>query len=165
MTGERYFRLYHSLYGVETVCLRYFNVYGPRQRANSPYSGVISIFSRNILDGKPSTIYGDGLQTRDFVYVPDVVRANFLAASGGKEIVGRVFNIGTGLATSIKNLALLLGTPAEALVYGPPRLGDIRESVADPSLSKNVLGFQAEVTLEEGLDRYLDWYRAEIEKP
>lgn len=164
LTGEGYFRLYHSLYGLETVCLRYFNVYGPRQQAHSPYSGVISIFSRNFLEGKPSTIYGNGLQTRDFVYVKDVVRANLLAATGGKEIVGRVFNIGTGLAISIKDLASLLGVPAEATVYGPPRPGDIRESVSDPGLSKNVLGFQATVTLEEGLDRYLGWYGAELER-
>ncbi len=165
LAGDGYFRLYYSLYGLETVCLRYFNVYGPRQQANSPYSGVISIFARNLLEGKTSTVYGDGLQTRDFVYVEDVVRANLLAATGGKEVVGRVFNVGTGLATSIKDLALLLGAPAETIVYGPPRPGDIRESVADPGLSKNVLGFQARVTLEEGLARYLGWCRAEIERP
>ncbi len=164
LTGEDYLRLYHSLYGLEAVGLRYFNVYGPRQRADNPYSGVISIFAHNVLEGHPSTIHGDGLQTRDFVYVKDVVRANLLAATGGKEIVGRVFNVGTGRATSIKDLALLLGVPAEAMVYGPPRPGDIRESVADPRLSETFLGFQAAVSLEEGLDSYLGWCGAEIER-
>lgn len=159
LTAERYCRLYHRLYAFETVCLRYFNVYGPRQRANSPYSGVISIFTRNVVEGRPSTIYGDGLQTRDFIYVEDIVEASLLAATKGPEVAGRVFNVGTGLATSINDLARLIGVPESMTVYGPPRQGDIRESVADVGLSREVLGFKAEVTLEDGLKRYLAWCR------
>lgn len=157
LTGERYCSLYCSLYGLETVSLRYFNVYGPKQKADNPYSGVISIFVRNAIEGQVSTIYGDGKQTRDFVYVKDVVEANLLAASGGREILGHAFNVGTGMETSVNDLARFLGTEA---VHGPPRPGDIRHSVADTRLAKEKLSFTARTPLQEGLARYMDWYRA-----
>jgi UDP-glucose 4-epimerase len=162
--GETYARLYGDLYGLETVCLRYFNVYGPRQDPSSPYSGVISIFMDNAARGETSTIFGDGEQYRDFVYVADVVQANLLAAQR-KNISGVTINVGTGksvtvntLWKNIAELATLQGEPKRANF----RPGDIRQSVAEISRSQELLDFEPRYSLEEGLQLTWEWYRKRI---
>lgn len=152
LTADRYARLYYRLYGVETVTLRYFNVYGPGQTA-----GVVGAFVERARDGRPLTIYGDGEQTRDFVHVNDVVRANCLAATAPDEALGRAFNVGTGTATTIESLAEVMRERFDSdseIRYEPPRDGDIRESVADVSLAESVLGFEPSVPLKRGLEDF-----------
>jgi nucleoside-diphosphate-sugar epimerase len=161
LTGERYADLFHHLYGLETVSLRYFNVYGPRQDAGSPYSGVISIFLEKALAGERPEIFGDGEQYRDFIFVGDVVQANLAAAccTGASE---KVFNIGTGRRTSLnrlwKSVQRLTGTK-HSPVYADPREGDIRASLADTRRTAAQLGFRAETTFENGLEATCEWYR------
>ncbi|GAB3035876.1 NAD-dependent epimerase/dehydratase family protein [Natronobiforma cellulositropha] len=147
---DQYARLYHDLYGLETVALRYFNVYGPRQQG--PYSGVISTFLEQARAGEPITIEGDGEQTRDFVHVADVVRANLLAATTDR--VGEAYNVGTGRRLTIESLAETVRDAtgsSSAVVHREPRPGDVRHSVADLSKSRRALGFDSQVELEEGL--------------
>ena len=162
--GETYARLYKDLYGLETVCLRYFNVYGPRQDPSSPYSGVISIFMDKAARGKPPTIYGDGEQCRDFVYVADVVQANLLAAQR-ENISSVVINVGTGKSVTVntlwKNIAELAGVQGEP-VRANFRPGDIRQSVAEISRAHELLDFEPGYSLEEGLRLTWDWYRERI---
>ena len=155
LTAEQYCRLFSEAFELETVVLRYFNVYGPRQDPFSPYSGVISIFVDKMSMGKPVTIFGDGEQTRDFVFVSDVVRANLLAAVV-PEAAGQLFNIGTGRAITVNHLFDSLsgilsytGKPA----YQPPRAGDVRHSYADSGRARSVLGWQPRIDLERGLER------------
>ena len=153
---DHYTRLFADLYGLPTVALRYFNVYGPGQPAEG-YSGVISTFLEQATAGEPLTIHGDGAQTRDFVHVEDVVRANLRAAVTSN--VGRAFNVGTGEATSIETLARTIkrvtGTDSETIrVDG--REGDIRESVADLTAARNCLGYEPRVALSDGLATILD---------
>jgi UDP-glucose 4-epimerase len=153
MSAEGYVRLYHELYGMRTVSLRYFNVYGPRQNADSPYSGVISIFMKNLAEGRKLTVFGDGNQTRDFVSVSDVVSANLLAAESAKA-AGMAINIGTGKSISINGLIGLLKklSKREAdIAYEHRREGDVMHSCADITLARKVLGYKPKVTLEEGL--------------
>jgi nucleoside-diphosphate-sugar epimerase len=160
-TGELNARLYHELYGVETVCLRYFNVYGPRQDPTSPYSGVISIFLTRAAEKKKPVIYGDGAQSRDFVFVKDVVKANLLAASA-KGASGATFNIGTGHSIRVNQLwasiCRLSGIQIDA-DHAPPRPGDIRDSLADITLSAKVLGFSPDYDFEKGLQLTFEWYQ------
>ena len=151
LTLDHYARLYHDLYGVETVALRYFNVYGPRQAAGD-YSGVISIFLDRALDDEPLTIHGDGSQTRDFVHVSDIIRANLLAAT--TDHVGEAFNVGTGDRTTILELAETIRDVADSsseIVHTDPRPGDIQRSCADVSKGRKALGYDADLSLEEGL--------------
>lgn len=158
--GENYASIYSALYGLETVSLRYFNVYGPRQDPSSPYSGVISIFMERAGRAAAPVIYGDGRQSRDFVYVADAVRAN-LQAARQSGIAGKVFNIGTGRDTTVNTLWKAisgLASTTRAPEHQTARPGDIRTSVADVSLAKETLGFQAETTLEEGLTNTYRWY-------
>ncbi|MDL1967870.1 MAG: SDR family oxidoreductase [Deltaproteobacteria bacterium] len=161
LTGELNARIYHDLYGIETVCLRYFNVYGPRQDPLSPYSGVISIFMTKAVSKKPPLIYGDGKQYRDFVFVKDVVKANLLAATED-DAAGQIFNIGTGKHVSINNLwdmiSLFSGLNIEP-EYTPPRLGDILESVASIEQAKLALGFEPDYLFEKGLEITFRWYK------
>lgn len=161
MTGESYARLYHSLYGLEAVCLRYFNVFGPRQDPSSPYSGVISIFMECAADGRAPVIYGDGEQTRDFIYVQDVVAANLQAASA-VAAAGRVFNIGTGDAISINALWRQV-TEGAGFELSPEhkeaREGDIRHSVAAIDAAREGLGFSPAIPFAEGLAKTYSWYR------
>lgn len=144
--------MYHRLYGLETVCLRYFNVYGPRQDPSSPYSGVISIFTDKLSQGNVPSIFGDGEQTRDFVYVADVVEANMLSASG--PVAGNVFNIATGKKTTLNELLKTLydiyDNPFKA-DYGDVRTGDIRHSYANIAKAESVLGWKPSVNLDQGL--------------
>jgi nucleoside-diphosphate-sugar epimerase len=161
LTGEVYASVFKDLYGLETVCLRYFNVFGPRQDPSSPYSGVISIFMTRASAGQAPTIYGDGGQTRDFIYVKDVVRANLMAATE-PSAAGGVFNVGTGSSIRIHDLWSLIGELSDVQiepVFGPPRDGDIRDSVSDISKIGGALGFSPQVELRQGLIDTLAWYR------
>ncbi|MDI3475703.1 MAG: UDP-glucose 4-epimerase [Thermococcaceae archaeon] len=156
--AEEYLRVFHELYGLPVVSLRYFNVFGPRQTANQ-YAGVISIFINRALRGEPLVIFGDGKQTRDFIYVKDVVKANLIAAESRKAN-GRVFNVATGKETTILELAMkiieITGTTS-SIVFDKPRPGDIRHSRADISEIRK-LGFEPEWSLEEGLKKTVEWY-------
>ena len=160
--GETYAVLYSDLYGLETVCLRYFNVYGPKQDPTSPYSGVISIFMDKAVQSELPTIFGDGEQFRDFVYVADVVQANLLAAHR-ENIAGAVINVGTGSSVTVNNLwenisqfAGVEGEPERA----EKRPGDIRESVADISLARELLAYEPHYSFKEGLELTWEWYRS-----
>ncbi len=161
LTGEHYARLYHELYGVGAVCLRYFNVFGPRQDPSSPYSGVISIFMTRAVSAKQPEIYGDGRQYRDFVFVKDIVTANLLAASSEKAS-GSIFNVGTGHFVTIerlwKNLCQKTGITIQPK-HRPRRPGDIRKSVAAIDLIQSELGFKPEYTFDKGLSMTLEWYK------
>jgi len=161
ITGEYYLGVFNKLYGVETVSLRYFNVFGPRQDPRSPYSGVISIFMDRLLNRQTPTLFGDGEQYRDFVYVSNVVDANLLAGSI-PEAAGRCYNIGCGQRTSLNELLRLLGRLTHQELRAehlPPRAGDIRESIADISRAQSELGYHPSVGVEEGLGRLLDHER------
>jgi UDP-glucose 4-epimerase len=165
LAGEYYCQAFTAAFGLETVVLRYFNVFGPRQDPDSPYSAVIPIFITAILRGRRPVIYGDGRQSRDFVYVENVVEANLLAAHSAGA-VGRVLNIGSGRATDLLTLLALLSRLLGREVqpeFAPPRPGDVRESLADISLAHRVLGYQPQVDFEEGLRRSIGYYRQLIE--
>jgi nucleoside-diphosphate-sugar epimerase len=162
LTNEFYANLYFRLYGLDTVCLRYFNVFGPRQDPSSPYSGVISIFMQRAAEGKAPVIFGNGEQTRDFVFVRDVVQANILAATGDSA-AGEVFNVGTGKAVSVKSLWSLISRMAGNEIeptYAPARAGDIMHSLAGTTKGHERLQFQASISLDEGLSQTFDWYRS-----
>jgi UDP-glucose 4-epimerase len=167
LTAEHYARIYNELFGVESVSLRYFNVFGPRQDPSSPYSGVISIFMTRALTNQAPVIYGDGSQSRDFVYVKDVVNANLLAAAM-KQPQGSIFNIGTGSQVRINQLwgkiAFLSGQKNLVPRYEPARAGDILRSYAGMELAKSKLKFDPEYSLEQGLELTLEWYRGQIEE-
>lgn len=171
LAGEHYMQSFARVYGLETVCLRYFNVFGPCQAADSPYSGVLAKFITSMLAGTAPTICGDGTQSRDFTYVQNVVRANIQAASAPGEIVsGNVYNIACGerhsLLDTCETLARLTGFTG-APRFAPPRKGDILHSQADIARAQQDLGYLPEVGFEEGLSRTVEWYaeqmRAEAE--
>jgi UDP-glucose 4-epimerase len=159
LAGEMYCQAFYHSYGFETVCLRYFNVFGPRQDPNSPYSAVIPLFISKMIQGSPPTVYGDGQQSRDFVYIQNVVDANLLAAQA-KAAPGLVFNVGCGksydLLHLIKSLNRILRTDLQPR-FEPPRIGDVRDSLADISAARNVLGYDPKIDLEEGLQRTADF--------
>jgi nucleoside-diphosphate-sugar epimerase len=163
--GETYALLYSGLYGLETVCLRYFNVYGPKQDPTSPYSGVISIFMDRAVRGELPTIFGDGEQFRDFVYVADVVQANLLAAYLDN-IAGAVINVGTGSSVTVnslwENISQFAGVEGEP-ERAEERPGDIRESVADISRARELLDYEPHYSFKEGLELTWRWYRDCIE--
>jgi nucleoside-diphosphate-sugar epimerase len=164
LVGEQYCRLFTRLYGFETVAIRYFNVFGPRQDPGSPYSGVISLFATALLDGRQPVIYGDGEQTRDFTYVANVVDG-VLRACEAPNVAGEVMNVATGgrisLNDLLKTMNRILGTSLEA-VYQSPRAGDVQDSQADITKAKALLGYAPSVDLEDGLRRTLDWCRREL---
>lgn len=161
LAGEMYMQAFTTSFGLETVRLRFFNVYGPRQRDDSPYSGVIAIFAGLMSAGKTPTVFGDGLQTRDFVYVSDVVQA-LIRASEVPGASGQVYNVGTGRGTSVLDLVdvlnRLLGTKLTARHAGV-RAGDVRHSCADITKARSELGFDPRVGLDEGMAQTLAWYR------
>jgi UDP-glucose 4-epimerase len=161
LAGEHYCQCCHAVYGLETVRLRFFNVFGPRQDAKSPYSGVISLFSAAMAKGQAPTVYGDGLQTRDFVYVANVVQA-LLRAAQAPQAVGNVYNIGNGKSVTIlelvQHLNQLLGTKLKA-IHAPPRAGDVRHSLADISLARRDLNYEPIVSFPDGLSRTLEALR------
>ena len=162
LTGERYAAVFPRLYGLQTVVLRYFNVFGPRQDPASTYSAVIPRFILHALEGTPPTIHGDGEQTRDFTYIENVVRANFRACFAPEAAVGGVFNVGCGEAVSIRRLweeiREITGARLEA-EHVPRRAGDVRDSLADLTRIRRTLGYRVEVPLAEGLRRTADWLR------
>lgn len=154
--GEQYARVFHELFGVETVCLRYFNVFGPRQRPDSQYAAVIPLFISALRAGKSPTVHGDGRQARDFTYVADVVAANWAAAAAPSEVVaGRVFNVAGGRSHSVLEvlnaLQTIMGTSV-APDFGDTRPGDVRDSHADITAARRDLGFEPRFGLEEGLE-------------
>jgi len=167
LAAENYARVFCSVYGLETVCLRYFNVYGPRQ-TYSAYSGATTIFVNQLLRNQPPTINGDGEQTRDFVYVEDVVAANMLALAG-RNVLGEVFNIATGKATTINKLVRTLqktmGKTRLKPVHKEPRPGDIRHSYASIEKARRILGYEPVFTLEKGLGKLAEWYKAKLLSP
>ncbi len=166
LAGEYYCQAYFHSFGMETVGLRYFNVYGPRQDPDSPYSAVIPLFVSRILSGEKPSIYGDGLQSRDFTYVSNVVHGNLLA-SERPNIGGRVFNIADGGQTTLLQLLKLLGGLLGKSIepdFLPARLGDVRESLADITLARKLLGYEPQVRLEEGLKRTISYYREIVSK-
>jgi UDP-glucose 4-epimerase len=163
ITGEHYLATWSKLFGLETVALRYFNVFGPRQDPKSAYSGVISIFVDRILGGRPITFFGDGSQCRDFVYVANVVDANILAATCDG-VSGRAFNVACGKRTTLLELATLIERAADRTVtrsFAEPRAGDIKDSVADIARAVGDLGYAPKVGVEEGLKHLVDHVRKE----
>ncbi len=163
LTGEHYLRLFHTLYGLETVTIRYFNVFGPRQDPSSPYSGVISLFMRALVDGTVPTIYGDGEQTRDFTYVANVVDGA-LRACVAPGAAGEIINVATSSRVSLNELFSTLKRLTGSSIdpaYGPTRVGDVKHSLADISKANTLLGYTPLVMLEEGLARTLDWFRSD----
>jgi UDP-glucose 4-epimerase len=162
LAGEVYCEAFAATYGLETVRLRFFNIFGPRQRADSPYSGVIAIFTAALTEGRTPTIFGDGGQTRDFTYVTDVVQALLLAAEK-PGVSGEVFNVGTGQGISLLDLVAALNRQLGTAIqpkHAPSRAGDIRHSRADISNARSLLGYEPAVSFEEGLARTLAWYRS-----
>jgi UDP-glucose 4-epimerase len=161
VAGEHYCRVWSHVYGLETVCLRYFNIFGPRQDPASPYSGVISIFARKMIDGVAPTIHGDGEQSRDFNYVDNVVDAN-LAAMAAKTAAGEIYNIGTGRGVTVNELVAtlnqVLGSDLQA-EHGESRAGDVRTSVAAIDRARQALGYEPRVAFEAGLQQTVDWMR------
>lgn len=157
---EAYMQVYFHVYGLKTTSLRYFNVFGPRQRDDSPYTGVIAIWFNRARNNQNLIVFGDGEQSRDFTYVKDVVKANILA--GEKEAPGEIINIGAGNPITLTNLGKLIlkltGKESLKLEYTDPRPGDIKHSFADLSKSKNLLGFIPKYKQEEGLREYFNWY-------
>jgi len=162
LAGELYTRTFHSLYGLPTVCLRYFNVFGPGQRPDSPYAAVVPIFTSLMMEDKPATVHGDGEQSRDFCYVGNVVAANLLACSApADEVVGKAFNIACEERHTINKLVAklnsILGKDIQS-VHTPPREGDVRDSMADIALARRHLGYEPAVDFDEGLDLTLKWF-------
>ncbi len=164
LVGEHYCSVFHEVFGLETISLRYFNVFGPYQDPTSQYAAAIPAFVTAILNDRPPTVYGDGEQSRDFTYVDNVVQANLLAARAQKTS-GEVVNIACGRAVTvnaiIKTINSLLGKSIEP-VYTDPRPGDVRHSLADIRLAKKLIGYEPHVSFAEGLARAIDWYRANL---
>jgi UDP-glucose 4-epimerase len=163
LAGEHYMRCFTRVYGLETVVLRYFNVFGPYQDPTSHYSGVLAIFCRRMLAGEQATIFGDGEQSRDFTYIDNVVHANLLAAAApADKVSGRMMNMATGsritLNQTFRILCELTGYSGEP-AYAPSRAGDIRDSLADIGLAGELLGYKPVVDFRTGLQRTVEWYR------
>lgn len=162
LVGEHLCRLFWELYGLETVSLRYFNIFGPRQDPTSQYAAVIPRFVTALLKGERPVIYGDGEQTRDFTFVENCVQANLLAATK-PNVAGEVFNVGAGIQTSVNDLFRLIRSLTGANdiepVYAPPRPGDVRHSLAEITKAERLLGYKPVVSLEEGLKLTIDWFR------
>jgi UDP-glucose 4-epimerase len=164
LVGEKYCVVFHRMYGVPAVSLRYFNVFGPRQDPHSPYSAVISCFVEAALRGSRAIVYGDGKQSRDFTYVDDVVEANMLACTA-EGVGGMVFNVGAGerhtLSDLLCSLSSIVGRKLEP-EYSNARLGDVRHSQAGIEKARRFLGFEPKVGFEEGLERTVDWFRRSL---
>jgi UDP-glucose 4-epimerase len=161
LAGELYCEAFAACYPLETVRLRYFNVFGPRQDPNSPYSAVIPLFVAALLEGRRPTIFGDGSQSRDFTYVDNVVEANLRAASAPSTVSGRVYNIACGSSLSVRDMlqeiCRLMGKPYGPQ-FGPARAGDVLHSWADISAAQRELGYSPVVDLPEGLRKTVEWY-------
>jgi UDP-glucose 4-epimerase len=167
LTGEAYARAYHVCYGLETVALRYFNVFGPRQDPQSQYAAVIPRFITCALAGNSPIVYGDGQQSRDFCFIENAIQANLLACTA-PGAGGRVFNVACGVRTTLIEVLALLGELVGRLIeprFEPARPGDIKHSLADIGAARKVLGYTAPVSFEEGLRRTVEWYRAGSRSP
>lgn len=164
VAGERLLQAYAESYGMSTVSLRYFNIFGPRQLAGSPYAGVIPKFVSGAMAGEPLVLHGDGLQSRDFTYVGNAVLANLLAGSSGSPLAGQVVNIGMGVRTTVRELAdrvlSAFDRPATQASPGPVRRGDVQHSLADISLAQELLGYEPVTGVDEGLELTFDWWRS-----
>ena len=164
LAGEHYLRAFYRVYGLETVVLRYFNVFGPFQDPTSHYSGVLAIFCRKMLAGEHVTIYGDGEQSRDFTYIDNVVEGNLLAAAAPAEkVAGQMMNLATGSRSTLNQTFAILaeltgyrGKPS----FAEPRTGDIRDSLADIGRARKLLGYEPKVDFAEGLRRTVEWYKS-----
>ena len=168
LTCEYYIQSFHRSYGLEGICLRYFNIFGPRQAADSPYSGVIAQFIYKMMEGKTPTIFGDGLTSRDFTFVDNAVNANLLACHAPKQYAtGRVYNVGTGKSRTLNDVYQGI---AKALdfkqqpQYGPERVGDVKHSLANIERAQKDLGYEPKADFYEGLQKTVDWYLAENRK-
>lgn len=164
LVGEQYCRVFHSIYGLETVCLRYFNVFGPRQDPSSHYAAVIPKFMTALLAGRPPTVFGDGEQSRDFTFIDNVVQANFKACVA-KNAAGGVFNVACGERFTLNELLdvlrELIGSTLEA-TYEPMRQGDVRDSLADIGRARSILGYEPEVTFRDGVERTLSFFKERV---
>ncbi len=166
LASEYYMTSFYRCYGLETVSLRYFNIFGPRQDPSSPYSGVLAKFTTSMLKGEETTIFGDGKQSRDFTYIDNAVSANLLACKApAAEVAGRVFNVATArrvdLNEAVEILKKLTGY-SRPTKYGPERAGDVKHSLADLSLAQKHLGYRPLVNFEQGLERTIAWYRTQM---
>jgi UDP-glucose 4-epimerase len=167
LAAENYMVSFYRCYRLETVCLRYFNIFGPRQDPSSPYSGVLAKFISQMLSGEQPTILGDGETSRDFTHVDDAVSANLLACKApAEQVVGRVFNVATGRSKDLNETFRILkkatgyrGQPN----YGPERAGDVKHSRADISKAEEYLGYKPGVDFEQGLNNTVDWYKAQMD--
>ena len=164
LAGEFYCQAFYQTYGLETVCIRYFNVFGPRQDPASPYSAVIPIFITALLEGRQPVIYGDGEQTRDFTFIKNVVHGNLLAAEApADKVAGKKFNVANGKTVSLNSMLAqlneLLGTDVQPK-FEPARVGDVRDSLADISAARKCLGYEPQVSFEDGLKQSIEFYRS-----
>ena len=164
LVGEYYCSVFSQVYGLETVSLRYFNVFGPQQDPTSQYAAAIPAFVTSILKGRPPTVYGDGEQSRDFTYVDNVVHANLLAARA-RRTAGEVVNIACGEAVTVNSIIAainrIVGRDVKP-IYAPARAGDVRHSLADTTAARRLLGYEAVVSFEKGLEMAIDWYRRNL---
>jgi UDP-glucose 4-epimerase len=167
LAGELYMQAFAATYGIETVRVRFFNIFGPRQRADSPYSGVIALFTAAMARGEMPTVQGDGLQSRDFTFVANAVHALRCAAEAPAAVSGNVYNVGTGRSVTILDLIRelngILGTDLQP-TFGPSRVGDVRYSLADISRTQRELSYNAVYTFEAGLKETVEWYFGTIGK-
>ncbi len=164
LVGEYYCSVFYKVFGLETISLRYFNVFGPQQDPTSQYAAAIPAFVTAILKDEPPTIYGDGRQSRDFTYVDNVVEANLLAARAG-QTKGEVINIACGLAVTVNEIIDMINDVAGKNVkpnYTDPRPGDVKHSLADITLAEKILGYKPRVTFKQGLQLAIDWYRENL---
>ena len=167
LAGEHYMRIFHEVYGLETVSLRYFNVFGPRQDPKSMYAAVIPRFITCVMRGEPPTVYGDGRQTRDFTYIDNVIQANLAACAAPKAACGGVFNIACGERVSLLDiLEIVYGIAGKRVepVFEPSRPGDVRDSLADIARAREIVGYDPNVPFREGLRTTFDWFRLHPEQ-
>lgn len=165
LASEYYMLSFHRCYGLETICLRYFNIFGPRQDPSSPYSGVLAKFITQMLAGEQPTIFGDGAQSRDFTYIDNAVEANLLACEAPTEAVGKVLNVATGRRFDLNQTFQILKKLTDYrgnVKYGPERGGDVKHSLADISRAEKYLGYKPTVDFESGLKRTVAWYRTQV---
>lgn len=165
LASEYYMTSFYRCYGLETVSLRYFNIFGPRQDPTSPYSGVLAKFITQMLKGESPTILGDGEQSRDFTYIDNAVSANLLACRAPAEVSGRIFNVATGRRANLKETFAILKKITgfqDDVKFGPERAGDVKHSLADISKTERYLGYKPLVHFEDGLKKTVDWYRTQM---
>lgn len=169
LSGEHVMLAWAKSYGLSTVSLRYFNIFGPRQPADSPYSGVIALFAKKLLAGETPVIFGDGEQSRDFTYVANAVLANLLAGASDRPLAGQVVNVGAGQRVTLNELCVRMaaacGSPHVLPVHQPARVGDVRHSLADLAKARELLGYAPVVDLDAGLKTTVEWYKSVFAMP